>query len=70
MRNQKQEEINFKCFGCKNIYDKKEHIVKHKYSEHEYYFCLNCDYWVKDKSKVMDENWSLYDRYGNLRTDV
>ena len=34
------------------------------------HFCLNCDDWVKDKSKVLDENWTLFDNEGNLRYDV
>ena len=28
----------------------------------QFYFCLNCDDWVKIKSKVLDENWTLFDK--------
>ena len=30
----------------------------------------NCDYWVKEKSAVFDQGWSLLDQAGYLRTDI
>ena len=70
VRSEKEEEIHFKCFSCKNMWSNKEFVVKHNILNHEIYSCLNCDDWVKDKSRVMDANWSLNDQNGDLRSDV
>ena len=40
-------------------------IVEHVISDHIIYFWLNCEDWVRDKSKVLDVNWTLFD---NART--
>jgi hypothetical protein len=44
--------------------------AKHVIRDHIVYFCLNCDNWVKDKTKVLDNNWTMFDGSGNLRYDV
>ena len=36
----------------------------------EVYFCLNCDDWVKEKGRVFDQGWSLFDLDGNLNNFV
>ena len=56
----------FKCVGCS--YDWKERwcVVEHKAKNMQLYFCLNCDDWIKDKSKVLDQGWSLFNQDGNL----
>ena len=64
------EPAEFKCVGCGNCWNDERCVVEHKIKNHMVYFCLNCDDWVKMKSKVLDENWTLFDEKGNLRHDV
>ena len=65
-----EEAVEFKCVGCVNCWNDRRCVVKHEIKNHVVYFCLNCDDWVKVKSKVLDENWTLFDEKGNLRHDV
>ena len=65
-----EEAVEFKCVGCGNCWNDRRCVVKHEIKNHVVYFCLNCDDWVKVKSKVLDENWTLFDEKGNLRHDV
>ena len=67
---EKEEPENFKCVGCKCDWSNKSCVVKHVIGDHIVYFCLNCEDWVKDKSKVLDRNWTMFDERGNLRYDV
>ena len=34
------------------------------------FFCLNCNDWIKDKSKVFDQGWTLMDQEGFLRQGI
>ena len=45
-------------------------VIKYVISDHEVYFCLNCEDWVKDITKVLDDNWTMFDERGNLKYDV
>jgi hypothetical protein len=64
------KETNYKCEGCKSIYPKQNYVVKHAVQDKELWFCLNCDYWITDKSKVLNGDWTLLDQNGVLRRDV
>ena len=66
----KVENQEFKCIGCKASWTDNRCVVNHIIDDHEVYFCLNCEDWVKDKSKVFHEHWSMFDKDGNLRYDV
>ena len=66
----KQDAMKFECVGCKDYWTQKNCVVEHEIKNHVVYFCLNCDEWIRDKTKVLDENWSLKDEWGNLRRDV
>ena len=62
---QKNEITKFNCVSCKYEWKERSCVVKHCVNTMEVYFCLNCDDWVQDKSKVLDNGWSLFDQYGN-----
>ena len=66
----KEETLDFECVGCKSSWEDKRCVVEHIKTNHQVFFCLNCDDWVKDKSKVLEQDWSLFDIKGNLRYDV
>ena len=60
----------FKCVSCSYTWKESNCVVKHLINNMEVYFCLNCDDWVKYKSKVFDQGWSLFDGEGNLNQYV
>ena len=60
----------FKCASCKNVWEERSCIVTHIIQGHETFFCLNCEDWVKFKTNVFDQNWTLYDEAGNLKRDI
>ena len=62
---QKNETIKFNCVSCKHEWKDRNCVVSHLVNSTQVYFCLNCDDWVQDKSKVLDNGWSLFDQYGN-----
>ena len=64
------EAQNFKCASCKDVWKDENCVVKHTVKQRELYFCLNCDDFILDKSKVLDINWTLFDQIGNLRQDI
>ena len=66
----KVENQTFKCVGCEDSWKDERCVVTHNINDQWVHFCLNCDDWVKDKSKVLDENWTLFDNEGNLRYDI
>ena len=35
-----------------------------QYRKYEKFFCLNCDDWIKYKTKVLDQGWTLFDEEG------
>ena len=61
-----EKEENYDCVSCKHTWKEHQFVVKHMVNNTEVYFCLNCDDWVRDKSKVLDPGWSLFDLDGNL----
>ena len=60
----------YKCISCKYKWREEKFVVKHRVENMEVHFCLNCDDWVKQKSKVLDLGWSLFDQDGNLKYDL
>ena len=61
---------NYKCEGCKDVWEDKSCVVEHYLGNMNTYFCLNCDEWIKNKVDVFNEGWTLHDNSGNLRYDV
>ena len=70
IENSVAKEKTYECVGCKSNWADKRCVVGHNIHNQQVYFCLNCDDWVKVKSKVLDQDWSLYDNKGDLRHDV
>ena len=64
------KETKYKCEGCKSEFPKDNYVVKHTIQNMELWFCLNCDDFIKDKSKVLNNDWILFDQNGDLRRDV
>ena len=60
----------FKCASCKHAWSQSKFVVKHELNNMQVFFCLNCEDWVQDKSKVLEDGWALFDQAGNLRYDV
>ena len=60
----------FKCIGCKSVFTDGSCVLKHVIKNMRRFFCLNCEDWVKDKTKVLDQDWTLIDKDGYLRTDI
>ena len=67
---EKEEPGCYNCVGCRCDWTDKNCLIEHVINDHRVYFCLNCEDWVKDKSKVLDENWTMFDERGKLRYDV
>ena len=61
------EEEQFKCVGCNTNWTEKRCVVTHKIENETIHFCVNCEDWIKDKSKVLDAKWSLFDENEKLR---
>ena len=57
-------------FKCKKIYPKDDYVIKHMIKNTELWFCLNCDAWIQDKSNVLTNDWTLFDKIGDLRRDI
>ena len=69
--NESEKKIKeFKCVSCSYTWKESNCVVKHHINNMEAYFCLNCEDWVKYKSKVFDQDWSLFDGEGNLNQYV
>ena len=62
----KNEMQNFTCVSCRCAWKDRHCVVRHVVKHNEVFFCLNCEDWVKEKSRVLDNGWSLYDKDGNL----
>ena len=60
----------YTCVGCKSSWNDSRFVVNHKISNQSVNFCLNCNDWVKDKERVLDINWTMFDERGDLRYDV
>ena len=61
---------NFPCAGCQNCFDDRTCVVEHVVRNNRLFLCLNCDDWIQKKEEIMNNGWSLYDQFGNLRRDV
>ena len=57
---------SYKCVSCDYEWNESHCVVKHVVQNKEVYFCLNCEDWVKEKSRVLDKGWSLFDTAGNI----
>ena len=67
------DEVNshkYKFVSCKNTRQNRSCIVEHIIQNTKMFFCLNCDEWVKKKTQVLDEGWTLLDEAGNLKYDL
>ena len=60
----------YTCVGCKSTFEDEKCVVKHIIHNMETYFCLNCEDWIKEKTRVFDQGWTLLDQYGYLRMDI
>ena len=60
----------YKCVGCETNWTDKTCVMEHMVQNKTIYFCLNCEDWLKHKSKVLHKNWSLFNKDGYLRYDV
>ena len=58
-----QAEEKFKCVGCKSVWTDKDCVVAHWINQKKTYFCLNCDDWLKNKTKVLEPDLSLFDKW-------
>ena len=60
----------YKCAGCLDIWNDPTCVIKHLICNQEIYFCLNCNDWIKEKSRVFDQGWTLLDEQGLPRTGI
>ena len=60
----------YTCISCDHTWKESKFVVKHVIQNMEVFFCLNCDDWVQEKSRVLDKGWSLFDMAGNLNQFV
>ena len=60
----------YKCEGCKNIWEDRICVVEHTIHNMKVFFCLNCDDWIQNKVKVFDDGWTLLDEAGMLRDHI
>ena len=61
---------NLKCISCQHKWSEEKFVVKHTIKNIEVYFCLNCEDWVKEKERVFEEGWSLFDKDGYLNYNL
>ena len=57
------------CVSCKDVWDDERCMVEHIIQNTGTFVCLNCDEWIRNKSKVLEEGWTLLDGFGPLRMD-
>ena len=65
-----QNSQEYECISCKCVWKDRKCVVEHVVQKMKVYFCLNCDDWVQNKTKVLQSGWTLLDEAGDLRTDV
>jgi hypothetical protein len=58
------------CVSCNHTWKDQDCMVEHKIKNIKVFFCLNCDDWVRVKTAVFDQGWSLFDKDGFLRHDI
>ena len=56
------KETKYKCEGCKSVFPRDNYVVRHAIHNMELWFCLNWDDFIKDKSKVWNNDWTLFDQ--------
>ena len=62
--------IHYQCAGCKCIWNDKWCVKEHIIQNIQVHFCLNCDDWIKDKTAVFDQGWTMFDEGGFWREDI
>ena len=60
----------YKCVGCKSIWNDQIYLVSQKIRNKYIFFCLNCNDWIQKKEAVFDQGWTLLDEGGFLRQDI
>lgn len=65
-----QESETYQCISCKDVWEDKSCVVEYGIQNIRTYFCLNCEEWVKHKSEVFNEGWTLLDEAGFIRNDI
>ena len=60
------EQEYYKCESCKDVWTNVDCVKEHTLNGRKCYFCLNCDEWIMDKRKVLEEGWTLVDESGYL----
>ena len=61
---------SFKCSSCLDTWKDRTCVKEHLIENRVVYFCLNCDDWIRDKSGVFRQGWTLLDDQGYLRTGI
>ena len=61
---------NYKCQGCKYIWNDRKCMEEHLIKDTRVFFCLNCHDWINDKSAVFEAGWTMFDEAGFLLTDI
>ena len=61
---------SFKCSSCLDTWNDRTCVKEHVVENMTVYFCLNCDDWVRDKSAVFRQGWTLLDDQGYLRIGI
>ena len=64
------EAEKYECVSCRYTWTDRHCVKEHTIRSTTVFFCLNCDDWVKEKSAVYDQGWSLFDQAGYLRLDI
>ena len=63
-------EVEYRCIGCTNSWNDKNCVFEHIINGRQTFFCLNCEVWVKFKTRVYEADWTIYDESGYLKGDV
>ena len=58
--------VDLTCISCKNNYIDETCVVGNTCV----FLCLNCDGWIQRKEHILNPGWSLYDNWGQLRSDI
>ena len=70
LKNTRVETMEYECVGCKRRYPEKCYVKEHVIQNIQTFFCLNCDYYIQDKTQVFTEGWTLVDKHGFLRRNL
>ena len=62
--------MEYKCSGCKSSWTEKCNVKEHVIQNMQKFFCLNCDDYIKDKTKNFNEGLTLLDVHGFLRRNL